>query len=256
MLFGEKLYPGDLEAFWLPLAEQSCKTLRTVWITQQCFCSLPACRAGAVFQSMHHVQCASVFPRKLEHFVRTALLHDQVSCTTRKFRSWRVAVWERLSPIHPWGWCRRKGSGGQEANPVQCYWEKSCWQDKQKNGDRISSQLCPPFLALASTSSICIQIPGKLTVHEDFLQKSLQKHDAVYGWLLWHVILTYFITERKVTVHLRSSVLAQETVQTGRTSSDISCRSCLQKVWQKGKTHVMPHLANSKALDPSLRVTA
>lgn len=191
----------------------------------------------------------TVFPRKLEHFVSKALFHDKVSCTIRKGRSWRVAAWEGLSHIHPWGWCSSKGCERQEARPVQCYWEKSCWQDKWKNRDRISSYLGPPFLALASTSLICTQILGKLTVHEDFLQKSLQKHDAVMvmDGCFYSRILTYLTTERKITVNVRSYLFAQETAQTGGTLSDISCRSCLQKVWQKGKTHVMPHLANFRS---------
>lgn len=51
-------------------------------------------------------------------------------------------------------------------------------------------------------------------VCEDILQKSLQKHDAVMfmDGCFYNVILTYFITERKITVNLSSYVLAQEAV--------------------------------------------
>lgn len=164
----------------------------------------------------------------------------------RKNRSWRVTAWEGLSHTHPWGWGSTRGCERQEASPVQCYWEKSCWQDKQENNQAV----IPPLLALASTSSICIQIPGKLMVHEDFPQKSLQRPDAVMfmGGCFYSVIVTHFVTERKITVKVSSYLLAQETVQTGGSLSDISCRSCLQKVWQKGEIHVMPRLANSEAL--------
>lgn len=176
VLFGKSFILVILEAFWLPLGEQRCKNSGQYGSrsSAQVLCQ----PARQELFSNHHVQCA-VFPRKLEHFVRKALFHDKVSCTTRKDRSWRVAAGGRLSHIHPWGWCSSKGCEGQEASPVQCYWEKSCWQDKQKNRVRISSQLGPPFLPLASTSSICIQILGKLMAHEDFLPKSLQKHGAV-----------------------------------------------------------------------------
>lgn len=87
------------EAFWLPLAEQSCRKLWLVSITQQCLPSPPACWAGVVFQPVHHVQCAPAFPRKLERFISKALFHNKVSAgyIIGKVRSQMAAVQERPS---------------------------------------------------------------------------------------------------------------------------------------------------------------
>ena len=94
------------EAFWLPLAEQSCRKLRPVSITQQCSHSPPAWRAGVVFQSIHHVQCASAFPRKLERFISKGLFHNKVSTgyMLGKVGSQMAAAQDRLSPIQLSGW--------------------------------------------------------------------------------------------------------------------------------------------------------
>lgn len=128
------------EAFWLPLAEWSCRELRPISITQQCSPSPRACWAGVVFQSIHHVRRAPAFPRKLERFVGKALLHNTVSTgyTVGKVRSRMAAAQEMLTQQ---GGLWKVGSR-YPCSPVQCHQGKG-WggrQDKRENVGRISSR--------------------------------------------------------------------------------------------------------------------
>lgn len=157
------------EAFWLALAKQSCRKLGLVSITQQCSRSLPACQAGVVFQSVHHVQCAPAFPRKLECFVSKALFHNKLSYMIRKARSWMAATQERLSPTQPWGWSSSEVCERWEActPAAQCgvTWGKAGGRmgGRTQTGSAVTSihLSWPP----ASRSSICIQALGKRKVH-------------------------------------------------------------------------------------------
>lgn len=117
----EKLYPGDFGSFLpTPCWAELQKNLRTVWITQQCLCSLPACRAGVVFQSVHHVQCVPVFPQKLEHFVSKALFHDKVSCTASRDQSWEGSRVGEAEPYPSLGLMQQQGlwKAGSQSSAV------------------------------------------------------------------------------------------------------------------------------------------